>query len=319
LTIDETDALPKGVTMYIEEKDVTHYERILEFFRDFDALYEEEVFRRLQFEDEWNMIPEQLKKRILAVDEIVMRNYAEKFKYIVMGAYIRKIGKRLAQLGVYPVPKPQKGYSERMTEYFKVRTEAHLALWENATKEDLMVYDGLNKRSVISARSALARVFWGQHLSPGQNFRLLNTDLKWYLDPDYDKLHRSFHELIEENLEYHEIDQYYRELNTYRPTDYIPSDIEIDRYLDQWKGTLVPSHNDTEMETDYIEALYYRWLLHCAYQKALLNQEGIRKLIELDKKALLSDNLFLLSRFERKFICDFLIEQGVFDKTPPPG
>lgn len=87
--------IKKGDTMAVTNYDVKCYELLPKYFDMDDTTDEQELFNRLGMEKEWDSIPETLKQRILAVDKIVLENYADWFNYNVFNDYIRTIRKRL--------------------------------------------------------------------------------------------------------------------------------------------------------------------------------------------------------------------------------
>ena len=93
-------------------------------------------------------------------------------------------------------------YTKKEIEFFKRRNEVYLTLWENATPEDLKLFDRQDPRSLATARSALQRVFWGDHLTEAQIFRLLRADLSFHLSPQASLIAPQYFKLISELLEH---------------------------------------------------------------------------------------------------------------------
>lgn len=322
--------------MATTESDIRCYELIDKYFEYNDQNLIQEMQNRLSFDENWESIPEEHRKRILAVDETVQAKYARWFNFGVFNQYMAILLARLRQAGIEtakqneePIPHlktheyayPQDNYrnprfTKKQIEYFRIRTEAYLSIWENATHEDLLVYDWENRGSAATARSALQRVFWGNHLQDGQIFRLVSTDLKWFIHPAYRDIHSAYHKPIKELLDFYDIYYLYREQNTYELSDYQPDEPDIDYFLDQWDWVSYNWQDEEENEEQSERSLSSRWSLHCAYKNGYLSAENIQILIALDKVAMLSDNYRLFSRNERAFIHSFLLEQGVFDKMP---
>ena len=84
----------KGDTNMVVEYEVKCYEYILDYFDTDDTTDEQEIISRLMMEKEWDTIPEDFKKRILAVDKIVIDKYADWFDYWLFKEYIRVIRAR---------------------------------------------------------------------------------------------------------------------------------------------------------------------------------------------------------------------------------
>jgi hypothetical protein len=70
------------------------YEYIIDYFEDDDTTDKKEMFSCLDFEKEWDSIPEDLKQRILAIVKIVLERYADWFDYNVFNEYIKCIRHR---------------------------------------------------------------------------------------------------------------------------------------------------------------------------------------------------------------------------------
>jgi len=84
----------KGAKM-VDELDVKHYEYIIDYFKNDDSCDELEMFSRLRFDEEWEGIPEHLKKRILAVDKIVLERFHSILDYPTFNKYIACIRARV--------------------------------------------------------------------------------------------------------------------------------------------------------------------------------------------------------------------------------
>lgn len=211
-------------------------------------------------------------------------------------------------------------YTKKEIEFFKCRNEVYLNLWENATTQELQVYDGQDHRSLAPARSALQRVFWGNHLTEEQIFRLIHADLKHLLDPSVDQIAHQYRKLITELLEHYELKQYYTEQTEYTSILEDPCEQDIRDYLDRWDWFTVNWEDDDTRWYETHRAISARWKLNCFYLKNILSPQALTELTEFDKAALLCSNWSLLSRFERLFICRFLFQQGIFDPLPnEPG
>lgn len=85
--------LPQGENM-VDELDVQHYEDIIDYFEWDDDTDIQEIYSRQRFEEEWETIPEELKQRILAVDNLVLERYHDWFDYNVFIDYIKMIKNR---------------------------------------------------------------------------------------------------------------------------------------------------------------------------------------------------------------------------------
>ncbi len=85
--------LPQGENM-VDELDVQHYEDIIDYFEWDDDTDIQEIYSRQRFEEEWETIPEELKQRILAVDNLVLERYQDWFDYNVFIDYIKMIKNR---------------------------------------------------------------------------------------------------------------------------------------------------------------------------------------------------------------------------------
>jgi len=79
----------------IGNNDVIGYERIIEYFETDSDLDEVEIVSRLSMEDDWDTATPELKRRILAVDKIVLERFADWFDYPLFKRYINTIKARL--------------------------------------------------------------------------------------------------------------------------------------------------------------------------------------------------------------------------------
>jgi len=82
--------------MYTTESIVKQYEDILDYLAHNDDYYGFEVVSRLHIDEEWDMLSETYKQRILAVDNVVLKNYADAYTYALWNEYISVIKTRLA-------------------------------------------------------------------------------------------------------------------------------------------------------------------------------------------------------------------------------
>lgn len=219
-----------------------------------------------------------------------------------------------------PVPissDPTRGYyTKKEIEFFKRRNEVYLNLWDDAKVTDLQVFDSQDHRSLAPARSALQRVFWGNHLTEEQTFRLIHADLRYLLDPEAEQMAPQYKKLIIELLEYYELDQFYAGQPEYVRVTGQPCDQDIKNHLNRWDWFTGTWEDEDTRVYETRRAISARWILDCYYQEKILSPQALNELIELDKAALLSANWSLLNRFERLFICKFLFLQGVFDPLP---
>jgi len=87
--------IKKGDTTMIGNNDVIGYERIIEYFETDSDLDEVEIVSRLSMEDDWDTATPELKRRILAVDKIVLERFADWFDYPLFKRYINTIKARL--------------------------------------------------------------------------------------------------------------------------------------------------------------------------------------------------------------------------------
>lgn len=219
-----------------------------------------------------------------------------------------------------PIPmyqNPSRGwYTKKQIEFFKRRNEVYLNLWENAKIQDLQVYKKYNHRSLATFRSALQRVVWGNYLSDGQVFRLIRADLKFYLDPDADKIAPEYLELITELLEQYDLRYYFTEQAPYDRSDDKTCEDITHRELDRWDWFTGTFEDEDTRHFETRRSIEARGRLHCYYLSGYLSPHEITELIELDKAALLSPHWDILNSFERNFISEFLLENGVFDPLP---
>jgi len=77
-----------------DEYDVKCYELLPKYLDTNDTTDEQELFNRLAMEKNWDAIPDILKRRILAVDQIVLDKYADCFDYNVFNDFIMCIKRR---------------------------------------------------------------------------------------------------------------------------------------------------------------------------------------------------------------------------------
>ncbi|MDD3102864.1 MAG: hypothetical protein RBR69_09970 [Candidatus Cloacimonadaceae bacterium] len=321
--------------MTTTESDIRCYELIAKYFEYNDPLQVQEMRSRLGLEEEWESLPEEFQQRILAVDQDVQARYSRWYEYGIFNQYMATIQARMRKAGL-ELPSPNNDLVERIKtpytyysrdarnpkftkkqiEYFQMRTKVYLDIWENADKADLLKYDWEDRRSPASARAALQRVFWGNHLQDGQIFRLANTDLKWLRDPAYPQIHSGYKKDIKELLEFYELYYMHLEQNKYEAHDFEHTSQAISYDLDQWDWVTHNWQDEDANEEQLERSLQSRWRLHCIYQNGCLPSEDITTLIALDKAAMLSEVYRLFSPCERKFVHAVLLDQGVFDKMP---
>ena len=79
----------------VTDYEVKNYEYIIDYLETDDSTDIQEIYSRQTFEKEWDGIPDHLKKRILAVDKIVLERYADWFDYQLFKDYIKMIRHRL--------------------------------------------------------------------------------------------------------------------------------------------------------------------------------------------------------------------------------
>lgn len=204
-------------------------------------------------------------------------------------------------------------YSKKDIEYFTRRNEVFLNIWENAQLKDLQTYRERDFRSLATVRSALQRVYWGHHFSEGQLFRLLHADLRFYLDADAHLIAPEYLTLITELLEEYELQHFFVDQRVYTEVLDTPTEANIKNYLNRWDWFSETWENEEIGINETRQAISYRWKLHCFYRRDLLSPRSLTELVGLDKAALLSPNWTFLNRFERRFISEFLFEQGAFD------
>jgi len=207
-------------------------------------------------------------------------------------------------------------FSKRQLDYFRLRTEAYISIWEEAALSGLIRCDQTDCRSIYHIRNALQRVYWGNHLSEDQQYRLIQADLRIFADPGYGIINRHYRNLIEELLEQHDLIYLYREDNLYQYTDHAKENVDIDYKLCKWENVLIDLGDHWENEEETKESLIHRWELDRLFKTGRLNQDQIDKLVELDQKVMLSPNSTYMNRFERRFIYIFLMSRGVFDGMP---
>lgn len=319
----------------ISESDIRCYELIGSYFEYNNPNFHQEMLARIDFEAIWDQLPQEYRDRIIKIDEEIQARYSRWYNYSTFNQYMDVIISRLKSSGIetpiaekplnpitikaewesfYPV---RDRYSKKQIEYFQRRTEAYLSIWENAEIEDLARYDWENKCSAATARSSLQRVFWGNHLSEGQIFRLLSEDLRCYLHPERARIHKAYIDLIKKVLEYFDLFHFYTE-NTEYPSPYQPnlSPAQIKNLLNKWDWVTHIWEDENESIDETEEAIEARWFLHLACKHELLNDDQIKELIDLDKAAILCPNYKYFSKFERRYVTQFLLEQGVFEKVP---
>ncbi|MFW5627911.1 MAG: hypothetical protein ACOCG6_01600 [Candidatus Cloacimonadaceae bacterium] len=78
----------------VGEHCVKQYEYIIDYFETDDSTDIQEIYNRESMEKYWDTIPDHLKKRILAVDTIVLERYADWFEYQIFKDYIKMIRNR---------------------------------------------------------------------------------------------------------------------------------------------------------------------------------------------------------------------------------
>jgi len=207
-------------------------------------------------------------------------------------------------------------FTQSQLDYFRLRTEAYISIWEEATLIELINCNLSDYRSLYSMRNALQRVYWGNHLREDQLYRLIQADLRIYTDPDYSNIDRQYRDIIEELLDQHDLIFLYRENNQEHYTDRVEENPNIDYKFYQWQCVLNNLGDNWENEEKTKDSLISRWALDRLYKTGKLDQSQIDKLVELDKKVMLSPNSIYMNRFERRFIYSFLMSQGVFDRMP---
>lgn len=205
-------------------------------------------------------------------------------------------------------------YTEESIRLFQTRIEAYLNIWENAKPEDLKDYHSDFMHSPIKAREALNRQYYGNHLSETQVFRLKMLDVQWLRHPLFNTFHRSLQKLIEEFLIEHEL--YFTFLNTdYGSYSNAVGDADyIESSMNKWERVYIDWEDFWETYDETQNSLEGRWYLHCLWKKGILERDQIKRLVDLDIKALLCANAYYFSISDFKFITDFLLEQGVWDR-----
>lgn len=205
-------------------------------------------------------------------------------------------------------------YSEESNRLYQTRIEAYLNIWENAKPDDLLQYPTDNFHTPIRARESLKRQYYGNHLSELQVFRLKMLDINWLRHPSFNTFHRSLQKLIEEFLLEHEL--YFAFLKS----DYSPcneaneSEQYIEIAMSKWERVNMDWGDFWETYDETENSLEGRWYLHCLWKEGILNQSQINQLMDLDIKAMSCANAYYFSVSDLKFITDFLLEQGVWDK-----
>jgi hypothetical protein len=207
-------------------------------------------------------------------------------------------------------------FTQSQLDYFRLRTEAYISIWEEATLIELINCNLSDYRSLYSMRNALQRVYWGNHLREDQLYRLIQADLRIYTDPDYSNIDSQYRDIIEELLDQHDLIFLYRENNQEHYTDRVEENPNIDYKFYQWQCVLNNLGDNWENEEKTKDSLISRWQLDLLYKSGRLSSEQTTKLIELDKKVMLSPNSIYMNSFERRFIYSFLMSQGVFDRMP---
>lgn len=209
------------------------------------------------------------------------------------------------------------GYTIEAINFFQSRIEAYLNIWENAALEDMKNDQTEKQHSPLNVRKALFRQTMGGHLTDGQEFRIINQDLKWYLHPEYESFDKELKKFIEKSLEDKEL-LYYWDKRDYEEIK--PEDLSgpFDKELECWKYVNLDCDDGFLGQDEAISSLQARWVLHCAYKANKLNEEEIKQLIKLDLEALVCENATYFNLFELKFITDFLLEHGVWDNLPDP-
>ncbi len=207
-------------------------------------------------------------------------------------------------------------FTQSQLDYFRLRTEAYISIWEEATLIELINGDPSDYRSLYSMRNALQRVYWGNHLRDDQLYRLIQADLRIYTDPDYSNIDSQYRDIIEELLDQHDLIFLYRENNQEHYTDRVEENPNIEYKFYQWQCVLNNLGDTWENEEKTKDSLISRWALDRLYKTGKLDQSQIDKLVELDQRVMLSPNSIYMNRFERRFIYSFLMSQGVFDRMP---
>jgi len=208
-------------------------------------------------------------------------------------------------------------YTLAAINFFQSRIEAYLNIWENSSLEDMRRDQNEKQHSPLNVRKALFRQAIGGHLTDGQEYRILNQDLKWYLHPEFESFNKEIKDYIEKNLDDKELLHYWdkRDYEEIKPEDLQGP---FEREFNCWKYVNLDCDDPFLGQDEAIVSLQSRWVLHCAYQANKLNEEEIKQLIKLDLDALVCKNVVFFNLFELKLITDFLLEQGVWDHLPEP-
>jgi hypothetical protein len=208
-------------------------------------------------------------------------------------------------------------YTIAAINFFQSRIEAYLNIWENSSLEDMRSNQMEKQHSPLNVRKALFRQAMGGHLTEGQEFRIVNQDLKWYLHPEFESFDEELKSFIEKGLEDKKL-LYYWDKRDYKEIK--PEDLQrpFDQEFNCWKYVNLDWDEGYLGQDEAISSLKARWVLHCAYKANKLNEEEIKQLIKLDLAALVCENVVFFNLFELKYITDFLMEQGVWDHLPEP-
>jgi len=266
--------------------------------------------------------------RIAEVDNFILSNHVPE-KLSLLKAWLKRnalVVKDPNAIPAYPDNRPRpmlahlepsRGwYTKKEIEFFRRRNEVFLCLWENAKVADLQSFDKHDHRSLAHARSALQRVYWGNHLSEGQAYRILHADLKHSLDPEASQIHAKYMELITEMLECYDLQHhYYHHEDTFEAL-YEPCQRWIERLLNRWDWFTGNFEDEEERYSECRRAIIARRELDLYFACKQLPQKAIDEMIELDNAALLSPNWIYLDSSERLIISKFLMAQGIFDPLP---
>ncbi|NLO44486.1 MAG: hypothetical protein GX106_05970 [Candidatus Cloacimonetes bacterium] len=204
-------------------------------------------------------------------------------------------------------------YSKKSIEFFKRRNEAYLNIWENATIDDLKKYDGDKPRGFAFIRSALQRVFWGNHFIDGELIRLLHADLRLYQDPQADQIASEYTKMFEEVFDQFDIKEHFLKQSKAHAQDMKPTEAIIKSFLNEWDW-FTHDWEDWYLNDDQIDkSVEARMYLDEYYRNDALTPQAISELIELDNNALLSSNWLNISGELRLRISEFMLQQGIFD------
>ncbi len=208
-------------------------------------------------------------------------------------------------------------YTIEAIHFFQSRIEAYLNIWENSTPEELKGDQTAKRHSPLNVRKALFRQAIGGHLTEGQEYRIINQNLKWYLHSEFESFDKEMKSFIEKSLEDKKL-LYYWDKRDY--AEIKPEDLQgpFDSEFNCWKYVNLDYDEPSLGQDEAIISLQARWVLHCAYKVNKLNKEEIQELIKLDLEALVCENAVYFNIYELKFITDFLLEQGVWDHLPDP-